>query len=198
MLKSTSQTKSWLLFIERDVDRAFLSFVLPVPRFTSINAAIVFACAPLVNALWVRLAERNRRIDIVQKYIFALATVTLANALFYVAALRAGPHAPAMVSLPLASIALIGVGELVAWTGTYGMVSRGAPTGFASVAMGAWYLLTLGLGGYLSGFAGLLVDAFGFASAFGLIAALTGVACVIALALRAPLARLAARGGVSL
>jgi hypothetical protein len=77
-------------------------------------------------------------------------------------------------------------------------VSRAAPAGFVSVAMGAWYLLTLGLGGYLSGFAGQLIDAYGFATTFLSIAALTGVACLAALALRSPLARLAARAGVSL
>jgi dipeptide/tripeptide permease len=104
----------------------------------------------------------------------------------------------ASVWLPLVSLALIAAGELVAWTGTYGMVSRGAPAGFASVAMGFWYLLTLGLGGYLSGFAGRLVDSFGFATAFLSITGFTGSAFVLAIFLRPPLARLAARAGVSL
>jgi hypothetical protein len=94
--------------------------------------------------------------------------------------------------------ALIGAGELVAWTGTYGMVSRAAPVGFASVAMGFWYLLTLGLGGYLPGFAGRLVDSFGFAAAFLSTTGFTGAVFVLPIFLRAPLARLAARAGVSL
>jgi POT family proton-dependent oligopeptide transporter len=189
---------SWLLFIERDVNRTFLSFSIPVPWFTSINAAVVFACAPLVSALWVRLARRNRRIDIVQKYIFALSTITAAHVLFYFAALHAGSPGQALIWAPLAAISVIGVGELVAWTGTYGMVSRAAPTGFASVAMGAWYLLTLGLGGYLSGLSGRLIDSLGFANTFGIIALCMGAACVTAMLVRAPLARLAVRAGVTL
>jgi len=64
--------------------------------------------------------------------------------------------------------------------------------------MGAWYLLTLGLGGYLSGFSGSLVDSWGFAATFGLMAGLMGAACVVALLLRSPLSRLADRAGVSL
>jgi proton-dependent oligopeptide transporter, POT family len=189
---------SWLLFIESHVNRTVGGFAVPVPWFTSINAGIVIALAPALAALWIRLGERNRALDIVQKYIFALATVTVANGLFYLAARHAVPPAQANVWLPLVSLALIGAGELVAWTSTYGMVSRAAPVGFASVAMGFWYLLTLGLGGYLSGFAGRLVDAFGFATAFLSVAGLTGAACIFAICLRAPLARLAARAGISL
>jgi hypothetical protein len=78
------------------------------------------------------------------------------------------------------------------------MVSRAAPAGFASVAMGAWYLLTLGLGGYLSAFTGRLIDSSGFATAFGTVAAVMGAVFIIAVLLRSPLSRLAARAGVSL
>jgi dipeptide/tripeptide permease len=102
------------------------------------------------------------------------------------------------VWIPLASLSLLGIGEIVAWTATYGMVSRAAPAGFASVAMGAWYLLTLGLGGYLSGFTGGLLESVGFAGAFAEVAAIMGAACVMALVLRGPLLRLAAHANVSL
>jgi proton-dependent oligopeptide transporter, POT family len=187
---------SWSLFIEREVDRTLWSFVIPVPWFSSINAAVVIVVAPLVAALWVRLGRRNQRIDIVQKYIFALAMVSLGHVLMYFGARHSTPTAPLWI--PLVSLALLAIGELVAWTATYGMVSRAAPAGFASVTMGAWYLLTLGLGGYLSGFSGPLVDSVGFAATFSIIAALMGGACLVALVLRGPLMRLAARAGVAL
>lgn len=189
---------SWLLFIERDVNRAVGAFVIPVPWFTSINAAVVIILAPFVAAFWVRLGTRNQRVDIVQKYIFALAMVTIGHLLMYLAARDAAPNALASVWIPLASLSLLGIGEIVAWTATYGMVSRAAPAGFASVAMGAWYLLTLGLGGYLSGFTGGLLESVGFAGAFAEVAAIMGAACVMALLLRSPLLRLAARASVSL
>jgi POT family proton-dependent oligopeptide transporter len=189
---------SWLLFIEKDVNRTVGSFVIPVPWFTSINAAVVIVLAPMVAAFWVRLGTRNQRVDIVQKYIFALAMVAVGHLLMYLAARGAAPNAPASVWIPIASLSLLGIGELVAWTATYGMVSRAAPAGFASVAMGAWYLLTLGLGGYLSGFTGGLLESVGFAGAFSIVTVMMGSACVVALLLRAPLLRLAARAGVSL
>ena len=189
---------SWLLFIEKDVNRAVGSFVIPVPWFTSINAAVVIVLAPMVAAFWVRLGTRNQRVDIVQKYTFALAMVTIGHLLMYLAAREAAPDAPTSVWIPLASLSLLGIGEIVAWTATYGMVSRAAPAGFASVAMGAWYLMTLGLGGYLSGFTGGLLESSGFAGAFGTVASMMGAACAIALLLRSPLLRLAARANVSL
>jgi POT family proton-dependent oligopeptide transporter len=189
---------SWLLFIERDVDRAVGSFVIPVPWFTSMNAAVVIVLAPLVAALWVRLGTRNQRVDIVQKYAFALSMVVGGHVLMYLAARHATPSEPASVWIPIAALSLLAIGELVAWTATYGMVSRAAPVGFASVAMGAWYLLTLGLGGYLSAFTGRLIDSAGFAAAFGTVAAIMGAAFAIAVLLRAPLSRLADRAGVTL
>jgi dipeptide/tripeptide permease len=136
-----------------------------VPWFTSINAAVVIGLAPMVPAFWVRLGTRNQRVDIVQKYAFALAMVTAGHLLMYLSARNAAPAALASVWIPLVALSLLGMGEIVAWTATYGMVSRAAPAGFASVAMGAWYLLTLGLGGYLSGFTGGLLESIGFAPA---------------------------------
>jgi POT family proton-dependent oligopeptide transporter len=189
---------SWLLFIERDIDRTIGSFVIPVPWFTSMNAAVVSVLAPLMAAFWVRLGKRNQRVDIAQKYAFALSMVLTAHILMALVARHATAAAPAPVWVPLICLSMLAVGELVAWTATYGMVSRAAPTGYASVAMGAWYLLTLGLGGYLSGFTGQLIDSDGFAATFGVVAALMGAMCVLAILLRAPLLRLAARADVTL
>jgi proton-dependent oligopeptide transporter, POT family len=189
---------SWLLFIERDVDRAVGAFVIPVPWFTSMNAAVVIVLAPMVAALWVRLGTRNQRVDIVQKYAFALSMVLGGHVLMYLAARHATPDTPAPLWIPMVSLSMLAIGELVAWTATYGMVSRAAPAGFASVAMGAWYLLTLGLGGYLSSFTGRLIDSAGFPAAFGTVAAVMGAIFIVALLLRAPLSRLAERAGVTL
>lgn len=189
---------SWTLFIQHSVNRSLGFFVVPVPWFSSINAVVVIMVAPVVAALWVRLAARNRPVDIVQKYFFALVMAMLGNLLMYWAGLIAshGVHAP--LWMPLAAVSLLGLGEIVAWTATYGVVSRAAPAGFASVTMGAWYLLTLGLGGYLAGVSGSWVDSVGFTTTFAAIAAAMALTAVVALILRNPLLRLATRAGVTL
>jgi POT family proton-dependent oligopeptide transporter len=189
---------SWSLFIERSVDRSLGGFVVPVAWFSSINAVVVIAVAPLVAALWARLAARDRSIDIVQKYCFAITMAMLGNALMYLAASMAMHGARAPLWYPFVGVALLGCGEIVAWTATYGFVSRAAPEGYASVTMGAWYLLTLGLGGYLSGVTGAWVDSAGYRVTFAAIAAALALGAVAALLLRKPLIRLAARAGVAL
>jgi dipeptide/tripeptide permease len=189
---------SWSLFIEHSVNRAVGSFVVPVPWFSSINAAVVTAVAPLVAALWVRLAARGRSIDIVSKYVFALAMAALANLLMCISALSATPDVHAGLWAPLLSVTVLGIGEIVAWTATYGFVTRAAPPGLASMTMGAWYLLTLGLGGYLSGFTGRWIDTQGFARTFGGVAIAMAAAAVGALLLRRPMLRIGFRIGVAL
>ncbi len=189
---------SWSLFIEHSVDRSVGTFVVPVAWFSSINATVVILIAPAIATLWVRLAARNRQVDIVQKYFFATAMSMLANALMYVAGVLTKHGAQAPLWMPILGVALLGLGEIVAWTATYGFVSRAAPAGLASLTMGAWYLLTLGLGGYLSGVTGRWVDSIGFTDTFGGIAVAMALGAAAALGLRATLVRLASRANVSL
>jgi dipeptide/tripeptide permease len=120
------------------------------------------------------------------------------NGLMYFAGTLAGQGARAPIWMPLLGVAMLGCGEIVAWTATYGFVTRAAPKGFASVTMGAWYLLTLGLGGYLSGVTGRWVDTAGYTATFGIIAAVMGLGAAAAFLLRTPLVRLADRARVQL
>jgi POT family proton-dependent oligopeptide transporter len=189
---------SWSLFIERSVDRSLGGFVVPVAWFSSINAVVVIAVAPLLAVLWVKLAARGRHVDIVWKFFFALIMAMLGNGLMYAAAWMAARGERVSIGMPFLGVSLLGCGEIVAWTATYGFVSRAAPAGYASMTMGAWYLMTLGLGGYLSGVTGAWVDTAGYAATFAGIAAAMAVGAGAALALRSVLIRLAARASVAL
>ena len=182
---------SWSLFIEHSVDRSIGSFVVPVPWFSSINAAVVIAAAPFVAALWVRLAARGRSVDIVRKYTFALSMAALANLLMCVSALSAAHGAPAGLWAPILAVTVLGIGEIVAWTATYGFVTRAAPVGSGVHDHGGWYLLTLGLGATSPGFAGIWITP-GFARTFGGVGAGDGGGdCRVALLVRRPLLRMA-------
>jgi hypothetical protein len=98
----------------------------------------------------------------------------------------------------LCAIGLVAFGEMVAWTSAYGMVYRAAPRGYVAATMGGWYLLTLGLGGYLSGVVGGWVDTLDYGPAFLLIGVLITLVALIGIAIRPALLRLARRIGVSL
>ncbi len=189
---------SWSLFAEHSINRSVGSFVVPVPWFASMNAGVVIALTPVWAAILPRLGARNRQPDIVQKYVFALVTAAVGHLLMYGAAVIATPTSPAPIWMPIVALTLMAMGELVAWTATYGVVSRAAPAGLAAMTMGAWYLLTLGLGGYLSGFSGEAIDRFGYAATFGTIAIAMTIAAVVGVLLHAPLTRMAARAEVEI
>ncbi|MSQ97764.1 MAG: hypothetical protein EXR85_00475 [Xanthomonadales bacterium] len=188
----------WTLFIERQVDRAIGSFSVPVPWFASWNPAVVIIFAPLVARLYERLGRQGRSPDIVQKYFLALGLLATAHVLMYLASTIAQGGALAPLWIPTAAIGLTAIGELVAWTSTYGLVTRAAPEGYASATMGAWYFMTLGLGGYLAGVPGGWLVTLGFGGTFLVIAAIAAIVAVLCLSLRGPLKRLANRAEVTL
>jgi POT family proton-dependent oligopeptide transporter len=189
---------TWTLFIEREVDRMVGSFMVPVPWFASWNPAVVIIFAPLVAMLYERLGRANRSPDIVQKYFLALSLLTLAHVLMYFASTLVHGGGKAPLWIPTIAIALTAIGELIAWTSTYGLVTRAAPKGYASVAMGAWYFMTLGLGGYLAGVPGGWLASLGYGGTFLAITAIAGSAAVLCLLLRGWYMRLASRAGVTL
>jgi POT family proton-dependent oligopeptide transporter len=184
---------TWSLFIDRSIDRTVAGFQIPVPWFPAFNALMVILVTPYVASLLVRMESRGRHVDIVLKYVAALALVGAGQAVLAGAAGGRAGWAVAGVA-----VSLLSLGELVAWPSTYGIVYRLAPPALAAAAMGGWYLLTLGSGGYLAGLAGQLTDRMTPAARFGAFALFSGAAAVGALLLRPALRRIAARAGAPL
>lgn len=189
---------SWSLFLSRYVNRSIGLLVIPVPWFSSWNALVIIVLAPFIAALWLRLAARNQMPDIVQKYAFALACAAAGHFLMYYCAGLSGGGAKAPMWIPLIATALLSVGELVAWTSTYGFVYMAAPKGYGSAAMGGWYLMTLGAGGYLSGVPGRWVSMLGYGGTFLAIGLILSAIAATALLARGALRRFAATVHVTL
>ncbi len=189
---------TWSLFVDRSVDRTIGGFSVPVPWFSAFNALIVIVVTPYVAALLVRMEREGRQIDIVLKYAVALAMVALGQLVLAAAGLAAGDHGRSTWVLPLAAVTLLSLGELVAWPSTYGIVYRLAPPGLVAAAMGGWYFLTLGSGGYLAGIAGQVTEGMTAAGRFLAFGSLMAAGAVAAFLLRPVLNRLAHRAGASL
>ena len=186
---------TWSLFIERSVDRTIGGFTVPTPWFVSFNSLLVILATPFVARWLIRMEAASRRIDIVPKYAAALLLAAAANAALAVAAGTASAGATVGALWPVIGIAILSFGELLAWPSTYGMVYRLAPLGMVSAAMGAWYLLTLGAGGYAAGKVGQWSERVGPASLFWAIAiGLAGMA-LVTLVIGPWLRRQAARAG---
>ena len=186
---------TWTLFIERSVDRTIGGFSVPTPWFVSFNSLLVIVATPFVARWLIRMEAARRRIDIVSKYVAALLLAAAANAALAMAAGGGGPGAMVGAGWPVIGISILSFGELLAWPSTYGMVYRLAPLGMASAAMGVWYLMTLGAGGYAAGEVGQLIERVGPATLFwGLAIGLAGVA-LVTLLIGPWLRRQAARAG---
>jgi proton-dependent oligopeptide transporter, POT family len=171
---------AWTVFIDANTDRSVLGFDVPTPWIASFNALVVIVATPLIGRLWVQLNRKGSNPDILQKYAMALALGACGQAIFAISAYQdsAGP------ALPLLGIMLISTGEVVAWVSTYGVVYQSAPARYVGMVMGAFFAFTLGIGGFVAGRIGALVDDFGFGPVFFCLAIVMAVFAVLAIAVR--------------
>ena len=186
------------LFLERSVDRHVQAFEIPTQWFTSIEATALILAAPAFAALWGSLARRNREPDNLVKY--ALALFLGATGLFLFA-IAAWPHPGATQAgwfLPALGIWIQATGEVAAWTVTYGLVYRLAPPHIVSAVMGAFYAMTLGLGGYLAGEVGTFAESMGQGRYFLMLGAATAAAGLVALLVRPGMRALATARAIDL
>jgi proton-dependent oligopeptide transporter, POT family len=186
------------LFLERSVNRHVNAFEIPTQWFTSIESAALILAAPAFAALWGSLARRNREPDNLIKYALALFLGAAGLLLF---AIAAWPHAGASKAgwlLPALGIWIQATGEVAAWTVTYGLVYRLAPQRIVSAVMGAFYAMTLGLGGYLAGQVGTFAEHVGQGRYFLVLGGATAAAGLVALLVRPGLRALAASKSIDL
>ena len=186
------------LFLERSVNRHVNAFDIPTQWFTSIESAALILAAPVFAALWGALARRRREPDNLVKYALALFLGAAGLLLF---AIAAWPQAGATKSgwfLPALGIWIQATGEVAAWTVTYGLVYRLAPQRIVSAVMGAFYAMTLGLGGYLAGQVGTFAESLGQGRYFLVLGVATAAAGLVALLVRPGLRALAATRSIDL
>ena len=185
------------LFLERSVNRHVNAFEIPTQWFTSIEAAALILAAPVFAALWGALARRKREPDNLIKYALALFLGAAGLLLF---AIAASPHAGVKAGwfLPALGIWIQATGEVAAWTVTYGLVYRLAPQRIVSAVMGAFYAMTLGLGGYLAGQVGTFAEHWGQGRYFLVLGVATAAAGLVALLVRPGLRALAATRSIDL
>lgn len=185
-------------FLEHSVNRHVGTLEIPTQWFTSIESAALILAAPVFAALWTWLGSRGREPDIVIKYALALLLGAGGLLLFAAAAWpeRAAGH-PGWL-LPALGIAIQAIGEVAAWTVSYGLVYRLSPRRIVAAVMGAFYALTLGLGGYLAGWLGRYAVPMGDAHYFLTLAAVTAAVAIAAVAVGPALRALAAASGAAL
>lgn len=137
------------------VDRNLGGFIFPTGWFQSVNSLVIVLMAPLVAALWIFLAKRQREATVPQKFACGLlGNATAFGLLMYALSFLVDEQQKIPFWTLIAVYALQSIGELCLSPIGLSMVTKLAPPRLVGLGMGGWFLST-GIGNNLSGiFAG--------------------------------------------
>ncbi len=141
---------SFNLFAERYTQRVFAGFEIPAGWFQSINAFFVFTLAPVMAALWVRLAQRNLDPSTPAKFGLGLILLGTGFLVMIGAATIVIAGQQVLPSWLVMTYLLHTIGELALSPVGLSATTKLAPHRFAGQMMGVWFLGTA-LGNLVAG-----------------------------------------------
>lgn len=138
------------LFADKQVDRHLFGWEIPASIFQSINSLCIFALAPLIAMLWVRLDRSRFAMGAVMKMALGLLTVGLSFAVLAYAqslAVKFGTVSPLWL---VAVYLLQTIGELFLSPVGMSMVTKLSPARYTGLLMGVWYC-AIAIASYMAG-----------------------------------------------
>jgi len=168
-------------YTDRAINLGFWRGDIPAEWFQSVNPFMIFAFTPLVVALWARQAKRGREPNTVTKMAFGCAGVAVANLIMVGVAAHAGEGRTSWLWL-LAYFVAVTLGELYLSPTGLSLVTKIAPLRAVSTIMGFW-LATSFLGNFIGGWLGSFWSSLDKPHFFLMIAAVSGAAALVTLAL---------------
>ena len=138
------------LFADKQVDRHLFGWEIPASIFQSINSLCIFALAPLIAMLWVRLDRSRFAMATPMKMALGLITVGLSFAVLAYAqslAVKFGTVSPLWL---VAVYLLQTIGELFLSPVGMSMVTKLSPARYTGLLMGVWYC-AIAIASYLAG-----------------------------------------------
>lgn len=145
------------LFAERYTEREWLSFVIPTGWFQSLGPICIITLAPLMAALWMALARRNREPSLPVKFAIGLILLAAGFLVMAGAAKLAATGQKAWPTWLISTYLLHSFGELCLSPVGLSSVTKLAPRRLVGQMMGIWFLAT-SLGNLI---AGLVAGEFG-------------------------------------
>ncbi|TGL90366.1 MFS transporter [Leptospira congkakensis] len=128
------------LFALRNTDRFLFGFEIPASVLQSINPLFILIFGPLVSILWSVLAKRNQNPNPVIKFVLSLVLLGIGFLVMVVAA----KYAETGVAVSILFLVFVyfwnTLSELCLSPVGLSFVSFMAPTKYASVLMGIWFL----------------------------------------------------------
>lgn len=140
------------LFIERNVDRHFLGYIIAPQWIQNINTVVIIVGGPLLSIIFSHMRERGLNISIPFQFSLALLLIGVAFAILPVGISLADTKGYTHFNWVFASYILQSIGELFISPIGYAMVGQLAPLRLRGLMMGMWMMVT--------GIAAILSDQF--------------------------------------
>lgn len=130
------------LFIERNVDRHLLGFIIAPQWIQNINTIVIIFGGPLLSVMFTHLRDRGININIPLQFSFALLLSGIALAILPLGISFANEQGYTNINWVILSYALISAGELFISPIGYAMVGQLAPLRLRGLMMGIWMMIT--------------------------------------------------------
>lgn len=139
------------LFIERNVNRHFLDFIIAPQWVQNINTIVIILGGPTFSYLFNLLRDRNINITIPMQFSVALICIGLGFGILPIGIYFADAAGLVNFNWIAASFILQSIGELFISPIGYAMVGQFAPKNLQGIMMGTWLMIT-GVSATLSGY----------------------------------------------
>lgn len=139
------------LFIEHNVDRHLLGFLIPPQWVLNINTIVIIIGGPLLSVIFNSLRARDVKLTIPIQFSIALLLIGLAFVILPIGIYFADAKGYLSFNWILLCYILQSIGELFLAPIGYAMVGQLAPVRLQGLLMGAW-MMTTGVAATLSGY----------------------------------------------
>jgi POT family proton-dependent oligopeptide transporter len=139
------------LFIERNVDRHYMGFLIAPQWVQNINTIVIILGGPIMSIIFSSLRARGMQLTIPMQFSIALILIGVAFAILPIGIHLADANGLTGFNWILASFILQSIGELFISPIGYAMVGQLAPAHLQGIMMGTWMMIT-GVAATLSGY----------------------------------------------
>jgi POT family proton-dependent oligopeptide transporter len=130
------------LFIDRNVDRHFLGFLIAPQWVQNINTIVIILGGPILSIVFTQMRDRGINVNIPFQFSLALLLIGTAFAILPIGISFANPQGYVNFYWILASYILQSAGELFISPIGYAMVGQLAPLRLRGLMMGMWMMIT--------------------------------------------------------
>jgi POT family proton-dependent oligopeptide transporter len=177
------------LYTDAKVNRSVFQWTVPTTWFQSVNSLFIVGFAPLFAMMWTWLAARGKEPRTATKMALGMLLVSVGFVLMYAAARQSAAEGKAALLWVVGAYLFHTWGELSLSPVGLSMITKLAPTRFASALMGVWFLSNAAAN-KLAGMLGGAAERVGDKTMFGIIVLFTAAAGLALLALSGLLHRM--------